>query len=239
MTSTSLDLPTRWTDIQDDELTINNVRETLGGIQDDLWVVAACLDRLVDDVEVQKNLLELGLERTEGAVGRGKEVLADVEGDGEEEEKGLTEYFQETPTDAKLTQMRTLLLLRLDRLNTYVDICRELPEELDIPEDEEEAEEEPLDEWEDDPWGEEGGEPSTPPHKSKSLAKVKPPIPLSTFILSDLLQSALLFTSKELFDAVKILLERHTTYLWPFRYRILDAIPEYSHPSGFRDILPS
>ena len=238
MASTLLDPSTRWTQIQDNELTIDDVRNTLGSIKDDLWVVAACLDRIVDDVDVQRSLLELGLERTEKVVGRGKEVIADDDCGEEGKEMGsLGEYFKETTTDAKLTWMRALLLVRLDRLNTYVEICKGLPEDQDTPGDDEEPGEEALDEWEDDPWG--GGEPPSPPRQSKFLVKVKPPISLPSFLLSDLLQCSVLFISKELFHAVRVLFERHTTYLWPFRYRILDAIPEYSHPAEYRDILPS
>ena len=234
MASTLLDLSTDWTRILDDELTINDIQNTLGGIKDDLWVVAACLDRIVDNVNVQRGLLELGLERTQKAVARGKEVIADDECGERGEEKGsLAEYFKEITTDAKLIWMRALLLVRLDRLNTYVEICK------DLPEDDEEPEEEALDEWEDDPWEEAGGEPSSPPKQSKSFVKVIPPISLSSFLLSDLFQCSIIFISKELFCAVRILLERHTTYLWPFRYRILDVIPEYSHPAEYRDILPS
>ncbi|KAJ3764922.1 hypothetical protein FB446DRAFT_709884, partial [Lentinula raphanica] len=41
---------TCWTELNDDQLTVNNVQDVLKAISDDVWVSAACTDRLVDDL---------------------------------------------------------------------------------------------------------------------------------------------------------------------------------------------
>lgn len=222
----------RWTSLPDDQLTVDNVQELLTTIQDDLWVAAACVDRLVDDVDVQRTLLKLGLQRTEGAIARGMEAFGENGGDDsvEPEEGGqeyaLVSHFRTAPTDTRLCHIRAILFGRLDRLNTFVEILKELPEG-------EEETEEVLDDWEDDPWQEVGGESVTPAKRSK------PPIPLSTFLVDDLLQISCVLASQEQYAALRILFERHGTYLWSYRLVVLDSIPEHSHPSDCRDMLPS
>lgn len=229
-------LCTRWTSLRDDELTINNVQNLLTSVGDDLWVVAACVDRLVDDVEVQRTLIQIGLERTNGAVGRGKEAHTtlgvDDSGDEGEERSGskgdqLVSYFRTVPADTQLCHVRAVLLDRLDRLNTYVEICKTLLKE------DPETPGEVLDEWEDDPWAEGGGE-SSP----KGSNVVQPPVSLSTFLIDDLLHLSCLLASRQYYSALRILFERHSSYIWPYRFTVLDSIPEYSHPSEYHDILP-
>jgi hypothetical protein len=234
---------TRWTSLQDSELTVENVRESLETIQDDLWVAAACVDRLVDDIEVQRTLLELGLERTQSAIAKGKEALAfpldpgkpgDSESVGPEvkvEQDSLVSYFRTVQADTQLCHIRAVLLERLDRLNTFVEICKELPAE------EEETEEAP-DTWEDDPWGEESGESSTSATVANKKSSVQPLIPISTFLVDDLLQISCMLASREHYAALHILFERHGSYLWAYRFTLLDNIPEHSHPSEYRDFLP-
>ncbi|KAF7985302.1 hypothetical protein HWV62_6471 [Athelia sp. TMB] len=226
---------------EDNELSTEDVQGTLAGIDDDLWVASACADRLLDDVEVQRSLLDLGLQRTEGAVERGKRALIppsspEVEGGvASPDYEPLASYFSSVSSDRRLCHMRAVLLQRLDRLNTYVEICKEMPE----AEGREEGEEEALDEWDDDPWGEESGEASTSVTPVKGRATAEPPIALSVFLEDDLLPIACLFASLQHYAAVRVLLARHDPYLWPCRFTILDSVPEYAHPSEYRGIMPS
>ncbi|KAG8930395.1 hypothetical protein FRC00_001153, partial [Tulasnella sp. 408] len=44
----------RWIDLTDDEITPDTIEEILPTITDDVWVAAACVDRVVDDVEAQR-----------------------------------------------------------------------------------------------------------------------------------------------------------------------------------------
>ncbi|KZP10526.1 Sec39-domain-containing protein [Athelia psychrophila] len=234
------DAYTRWTDLPDNELSTNDIQDTLAGIQDDLWVTSACVDRLLDDAEVQRTLLELGIQRTAGAVERGQRALIPPDSPEEQgkeevqEHEPLASYFREAPDDAKLCHMRVVLLQRLDRLNTYVELCKEMPDVEQKGEEQEEA----LDEWDDDPWGEESGEPSTPLTTTKR-STAEPPISLSLFLENDLLPISCLFASLECYGPLRVLLARHSSYLWPSRFTILNSVPEHAHPSDYRDLMPN
>ncbi|KAI0673446.1 Sec39-domain-containing protein [Trametes maxima] len=249
-TSLPSDLPSQWAPLSDDELSLDNVEHVLKPIRDDLWVSAACLDRILDDAVVQQSLLDLGLERTEAASARARSFVSRVdkgppegedgqtEGD-EEAEHGLEDrtrhaslvsYFSDDTTDAQLCRIRAVLLERLDRLNTFVEICKEAPV---VDKSEEDAIDE---EWEDDPWAETAGESSK---ATTSKSPGKPPISLSTLLASDLVETACILASQENFIALRILVERHGSALWPLRFTILDCIPEYALASEYKDLLPS
>ena len=68
-------LASHWNGLADHELTVSNVEKTLDAITDDLWAVAACADRLVDDVETQRTLLQIGIRRTDATSERVKRLL--------------------------------------------------------------------------------------------------------------------------------------------------------------------
>ncbi|KAI0652165.1 Sec39-domain-containing protein [Trametes meyenii] len=248
-TSLPLDLPSQWVALSDDELSLDNIQHVLKPIRDDLWVSAACLDRILDDAVVQQSLLDLGLERTEAASIRAQSAasrIAERLSEGEDEQSkedkelgpgpedqtrhaSLVSYFSDDVTDAQLCRMRMVLLERLDRLNSFVEICKEAPVA-------DESEEDTIDEeWEDDPWADTAGESST---ATKCKSSGKPPIPLSTLLASDLVESACVLASQEHFIALRILVERHSSTLWPYRFDILGCIPEYSLASEYRDLLP-
>ncbi|KAI0375316.1 Sec39-domain-containing protein [Pilatotrama ljubarskyi] len=248
-TSFPPDLPAQWTALSDDGISLDSVGQLLKPIRDDLWVSAACVDRILDDATVQKSLLDLGLERTDGAASRARSAAtragrlssAGEDGSGEDEDAAdgsdnrarhalLVSYFSDETTDAQLCRIRAVLLERLDRLNTFVEICREASVTDDSEEDEIDEE------WEDDPWADGPAEPS---QTSAPKSSGKPPVPLSTFLVSNLIETACLLASQENLVALRILLERHGSTLWPYRFAILDCIPEYALASEYRDLLPS
>ena len=238
-TSSAPDAPSRWTALADDEVSATTIEQLLKPINDDLWVSAACVDRILEDATVQRALLDLGVERTSAAVQRAREAAGRVEVDEEEEETGqemvdertrhtsLASYFSQEPVDAQLCRIRAVLLERLDRLNTWVEICKGAPVE---DEDEDVIDEE----WEDDPWAEDNAA-SAPPASKPGKA----PIPLSAFLAADLVETACLLASQEHFAALRILFNRHGPALWPYRFSILDCIPEYALATEYRDLLPS
>ncbi|KAF5385476.1 hypothetical protein D9757_005391 [Collybiopsis confluens] len=215
----SSDPYTRWSQTPDDELTVDGVREIFHNIPDDLWLAAASIDRCVHDIQVQRVLLQLALERTQLALERVKNLA---------EEDALVEYFKELPADAQLCHIRSLLLDRLDRLNTYVEVCGEVPEFEEGEEEEKETETD--EEWEDDPWA----ETDTPITKTAS-----PPITLVDFLSNDLMHSAFLLAVHQWFGGLRVLLQRHHAYLWPYRFALLSRIPPHVNPTKYHTLLPS
>ncbi|KAF8213179.1 secretory pathway protein Sec39-domain-containing protein [Mycena galopus ATCC 62051] len=222
-------MPSLWATLPDHELTVENVHQSLDFIKDDLYVVAACVDRLLDDAVVQRVLLDIALERTAAALRRSQATLAaDVDDSGAPEPSSrpdaLTSHFTNLAADARLCAIRALILERLDRLNTYVEICKDPPANAD------DAENTP-DEWEDDPWAESA--------QADVPKTVEAPVALSEFLTDSLLCSACLLASRQWFSGLGIMFERHSAQLWPYRFSVLDSIPEHVHPLSFRDFLPA
>ncbi|KAF8140376.1 secretory pathway protein Sec39-domain-containing protein [Boletus edulis] len=217
--------------IQDQDMTPENIRDVLSAVDDDLWVVAACVDRLVNNVDTQQSLLELGITRTNSAVHRAQAVPRISTPDAGilgVHNQVLTRYFDDAPEDGQLCRMRAVLLHRCDRLSSFVQICKDLSAEEGHSDDIDE-------EWEDDPWAEDGEtSPLSPQHRP-----VDPPIPLSDFLAEDMLGIACLFASQQQFTALRTLMLYHSSTLWPSRFAILDSIPSHIHPSEYREILPA
>ncbi|KAI0348413.1 hypothetical protein BDW22DRAFT_1410576 [Trametopsis cervina] len=235
--SSTIDLSSQWVNIPDDELTSDIVQNCLNAVADDVWVTAACVDRLLEDVSLQRTLLEIGIGRTEPAVQRAQATSDDL---AQEEDMGkdipaeegkrraLNTYFQDEPADAQLCHMRSVLLERLDRLNTYVELCQTLP-----PVDEDTGTDEIDEEWEDDPWGD-----TVEGSKTTRHTVTEPPMPLLSFMTDDLLDTACLLISLGLYSAVRVLMERHGSRLWQYRFAVLESIPEHASPTDFKDLLP-
>ncbi|KAJ7071155.1 secretory pathway protein Sec39-domain-containing protein [Mycena amicta] len=204
--------PTEWTTLATEELTVQEIRDTLTPVNDNLWVSAACVDRLTNDAIVQRVLLDMGLERTTPALKRSQAAFTDG---GE----ALLSYFHQFPADARLCAIRAVILDRLDRLNTYVEICKAAPPDIQNPEDA----------WEDeDPWAE-----------TKETQLAEPPVQLSTFLTAPLLRSTCLLASHQWFAGVKLIFDRHASHIWPHRFTILESIPEHANPLTYRSLLPA
>lgn len=228
----------QWIERSDDNITTHFIQECLGQIPENMWVAAACLDRLLDDATLQRTLLELGLKRTESALQRARAVYngsSDADG-GEHEgsrdhetvderrQTALASYFGDEPADAELCAMRPVLLDRLDRLNTFAELFKD-----SVPQQTPEVE----DEWADDPWADTEDTPS-----GLSAAHSPPPIGIVEFLTTGLVDSACFLASQGCYAAVGILLRRHGHYLWPYRLTILEAISEHALAAEYRDLLP-
>ncbi|KZT75156.1 hypothetical protein DAEQUDRAFT_761106 [Daedalea quercina L-15889] len=250
-TSTSPeDLCSQWTALDDKDLTVAKVEELLRPIPDDLWVATACADCILDDATIQRSVLDLGIERTTSAVKRAHEAYSRRSPPYEEEDlsqnasamgttaeakaqedatrhASLVSHFRDEPADAQLCLIRAVLLDRLDRLSTFVEIYEEThPKETEETLDEE---------WEDDPWADGASDTATKPPPSVS----EPPLPLSIFLTSDLLRLACLLACSEHPSSLRILMNRHGHHLWPYRFLIMDSVPEYALATQYRDILPT
>lgn len=222
----------RWQNVGDDELTVHLVRDILNVIDDDLWVAAACTDRLVNDLDVQRELLELGLSRTSLAVDRARTSLVQGSESGPLcTKRTLNAYFRQVPADAQLCQLRTIFLDRLDRLSSFVEIHKVVQLQWEKSDD--------IDsEWEDDPWDYDPEETSSS-SKPDLLPAADSRIPLSKFLVMDLVDIACFFASLELYSAVHILMTHHSSVLWPFRFVVLSSIPAHAPPSKYSELLPA
>jgi hypothetical protein len=225
------DLCAQWTDTTDEALTLNEVRNILAPVEDDLWVTVACHDRLLDNVDVQRGLLEEGLKRTGPSKERVTNLPLPVAGTSTEADETLVSYFKDEPVDAQILCLRASLLGRLDRLNTFVEITRSLAGSGS------ETGESAEPEWEEDPWGEEDEDGEDGGAKETSVSE--PPLSLFRFLVEDLLTSALLAASAASFPSLRVLFRRHWLDLDSHRFTILDAVPEHVHPSEYRDLLPA
>lgn len=223
-TDTSTNAYTAWLNLADDDLTPANVQGHLQVLQDDLWVAAACHDRLVDDAEVQQTLLTIGLQRTSPAYQRFNDALK--LSDANEENNALA-YFQDLQVDAQLCRLHGLLLRRSQRLDTFLEMCKELPETYSQSDDTD-------DDWDDDPWAETSEHQPTAP----SMESTTFPIPLSTFLTQDLLHSACRLALEQLFPSLRILLSRYGSSLWHSRFSIYDSFPAHIDPSKYHEFLP-
>ncbi|KAG8687266.1 hypothetical protein FRC08_012080, partial [Ceratobasidium sp. 394] len=243
----------RWIDLTDDELTPELIRETLLPLEDDVWVAAACADRILKDVGAQSALLELGLLRTGQAGEKVQHALEELnsksdeerdksdeetedkeEGDKGDEGQGATEtetdplkrVLTEDETSRRLLGLRLVLLRRLDLTRTYGELIANgalLPQSAPKANAEDE----------DDPWAEEGDE-------EPSLSNDESPfMSLVDFLTTDVVYTAMLFASIQRFSALKVLFTRHLTDLFPFRLMILESIPVHVSPVEYVDLLPS
>ncbi|EJD04059.1 Sec39-domain-containing protein [Fomitiporia mediterranea MF3/22] len=231
------DLVKRWLSLRDDQITEDLIQELLSPIQDDLWVTAACTDRILDDVDAQRALIDLGIQRTDSAIICAREILSTSQADTDSSkasQKALVEYFAGHVTDAHLCRIRSELLSRRDRLRTFDEVKDNAkPTLLESSESDSGTSEEG---WEDDPWADGDAEagPSSRPMKPSA-----PPIPLSVFLTEELSILCLALASQAQFPSLKALINRYPADVFPLRFEIISRIPLFIDPSNYRDLLPA
>lgn len=232
MTSNEEHLCQKWIDISDDQLESSTIDDTLGAITDDLWVVAAIADRIIDNSTLLTDLLGVALKRSESTAERlrasfvlqGAHETSDLGGHSPSSvDDDMVSYFCEQPSDARMCLLRSLLLDRKDRLDTFSEMFAasvEMPAESDNPE------------W-DDPWLD-TADLESEQHSDPGA----PPLPSSAFLTQPLVDSAHLLAARGLVGPLQVLFKRHDSALWPFRLSILACIPDHVLPSLYQDILP-
>jgi hypothetical protein len=232
MTSSEEDPCQKWIDLSDDHLESSTIEDTLGAITDDLWVVAAVADRVNVNSALLTDLLAVALKRTESTVERLRAsfVLQDAHDTSDfsgqsplSVDDDMVSYFCENPSDARMCLLRSLLLNRKDRLDTYSEMFAasvDAPTESDNPE------------W-DDPWLD-----TADIESEQQSDPGAPPLPLSAFLTQTLVESAHLLSARGLVGPLQVLFKRHGPVLWPFRLSILSCIPDHVFPSLYQDILP-
>jgi hypothetical protein len=129
----------------------------------------------------------------------------------------LLDHFRREPLDAQVCHIRARLRERLEKLNTYVELQKELVAKG--------CEDEVDDEWEDDPWADEEDLQHKGIQEDKSTT-----LSLPDFLADDLPVTALSLAAQEQLSALGVLVERHGDILFPLRFTILESIPEHVHP---------
>ncbi|KAH7344673.1 secretory pathway protein Sec39-domain-containing protein [Rhizoctonia solani] len=237
----------RWVDLSNEDITSDVIRDILFPLDDELWVAAACADRILSTVEAQTALLELGLLRTSQAGENIQAVLEDLVNSGEDsdpeeqldgaknESEGNAERIKSKEADRlrnalnedersrKLLGLRLILLQRLDLTRTYGELLASgamssQPDHNERFED-------------DDPWAEERPLPTSSP--------IPPWLSLPDFLTIDVVHLAFLCASTQRFNALKTLFTRHLHDLFPFRLHILEKIPAHVSPVEYVDLLPA
>ena len=216
-----------WSTLADEDLTPESIHTHLDPINNNYWVAAACFDRLVSDVATQRTLIDIGLQRSASALTRTHDIYSNTASSSQSQgdTNFLLDHFRREPLDAQVCHIRVCLLERLDRLNTYVELQKEL-----VVED---LESEGDDEWEDDPWADEDPRQKGSPEDKSAI------LPLPEFLTDDLFVTALSLAAQEQFPALGVLVAHHGTTLFPHRFTILGSIPEHTSPSDYRQFLPT
>ena len=215
-----------WSTLADEDLTPESVHTHLDPITNDHWVAAACFDRLVSDIATQRTLIDIGLQRSASALTRTHDIYSNTPSTSQSGGTNfLLDHFRREPLDAQVCHIRACLLERLDRLNTYVELQKELVVK-DTGSDGD-------DEWEDDPWADEDLQQKGDPEDKSDI------LPLPEFLTDDILVTAFSLAAQEQFPALDVLVARHGTTLFPHRFTILGSIPEHTSPSDYRQLLPT
>jgi len=232
MTTGKQDLCQKWLDLPNDELNASTINDVLSAMLDDLWVVTAVADRIVDNPTTLYDLVGVAIQRSEGTVERLRHSfsLQDCQDGGQDSSSvdasdDLVSYFRENPSDARICLLRSVLLDRKDRADTFVEMFGKSVSA--------EGESEPPADWDDDPWLDTGDA-----ETGQRPSETAPPLSLFTFLSQSLVDSARLLAARESLNPLQVLLKRHGTSIWPHRFTILECIPAHVSPSYYEQLLP-
>ncbi len=206
----------RWRALQDGELTSDDVNDILFDVSDDLWVISACVDRVVDSVDVQRDLLNLGLKRSLPSTKRIQLAVEEIliSGVHSSLSECAASYFATHPEDQRVCDMRRLLLQRRDLLLTYQEIAHSLQDEAYADEN-------------GDPWNLEG-----------EFGVSRTPLTLSSILLGNIVHTAMTMAMSHEHSALVILFRRHWNALSPHRFAILKAYLNMLIPTRFWSSFP-
>jgi neuroblastoma-amplified sequence len=235
MSSSEQDPCQTWVGLPNDQLDAPTINQVLGAITDNLWVIAAVTDRIIDEPGPLYDLLGMALKRSEGTVERlrnsfvSQDSLETSSVGGHDPssirvDDELVSYLRENPPDARICLLRSILLDRKDRVDTFVEMSAANNATHGVSET--------PGEWDDDPWAADDAETDQKPSPSA------PPFSLSTFLTQSLVDSACLLATKEAFDSLQILCKRHGPSVWPHRLTVLECIPAHVPPSDYQELLP-
>ncbi|KAI0002081.1 hypothetical protein BJV77DRAFT_1146898 [Russula vinacea] len=224
-----------WLDVSDNELDTSIINDVLGAITDDLWVVAAVADRIIDNPSLLHDLLGIALKRSQSIVERLRNSFAfqdpqEICASGGQDsssvyvDEDMVSYFRENASDARICVLRSVLLDRKDRVETFMEMSA-----VNVAAH---GESEAPAEWDDDPWID------ADPESDQQPSQRPLPLSLSTFLSQSLVDSACLLATRESFGSLQILFKRHGSSIWPYRLTILAFIPTHLSPLCYQEFLP-
>lgn len=87
----------------------------------------------------------------------------------------------------------------------------------------------------DDPWAENDAEPEPgpprPQSRAQSLLAAEPPIDAATFVLQDIVLSALGLATAAHMKALRVVCQRHSDEIWPYRLSVIESVPGWMSPA--------
>ncbi|KAK9721898.1 hypothetical protein K7432_003052 [Basidiobolus ranarum] len=191
------------------KVSAKSIAKFLDNIQDRNWVIETCLMRIPDDTEAAKLLLEYGLKETAHVL----EVLSQFQDD----------FSQLSSEQLLQCRYRVAFLKYLDRLKTMVEIMDTV--------------EKPSKNQANSTNSADGNEYS----KANEEQLVEEGSFAEDFIYFrevNIIEQALQYAAIEKYSPLKILFTRHGSELLPYRFAILNQIPEIADPLSYRDFLP-
>ena len=230
-------------------LTPQLVTDLLSAVEDKDWVAAAALQaaRGARGASTVKVAIKEGLAAVEElakASEQLQEVLAETENAGAGEH--LRELCEADEAVRKLCSQKRELLELSDRVETWVEVwgaADDVPvaaaptptTAADGPSSSDDDDEEEGEGWGDLDLPPSPSLPSTAFEASSDSAS-RPSLP--TFVSRPLLDTALALAASAKLEALAKLCLHHSEELWPSRFELLDAVPEWEEPSAYLSLLP-
>ncbi|KAF9201793.1 hypothetical protein BGZ49_008001 [Haplosporangium sp. Z 27] len=230
------------------QINAETVSTLLDKITDKQWVLASCIDRVTDDQESTRTLLEYGLKLTESLMDdiiKRCELSTDVKIDwigAAASGRPMGPKAGQTLLAAQLNEKEILwckyrwyFLKYLDRLSTFAELTSAEKESRER--DEAKASRIKLQK----PSVQDPLDPLSALYDDVEYKA--PPLPLltgsfNTFKDVDLSGQARLYAEAEFIEGIRILFTRHNHETWPWRLAILNRIPETCPTDLYRELLP-
>src|SRR5258705_7114184 len=229
-----MDVFDRWNATTDDELTTELVEDYFSQHLDELYIASSAVDRLVNDAKLQRLILHNGLKSTESAVDTGKNLLdttslpCDVDSEAGYDGEEVTSFPQPPHASIgvrderliRLLSLRYIILRRLHLVDTFEYLTSD-------PSWSTHVEGTGAGGHDFDPWDNEG------PHAKAMIPSIVPPFSLPDLLTHDVLGTALQLADDCQFEILRLLMDKHSADLFPYRLAILEAIPLHAHPMVF------
>lgn len=234
-------------------------------ILDKQWLASATLQLApsLDDPDTLRAVLQAGLEATDSVINTTEELSEAVE---RHDVAALKELSAVDDDVRRLCLVRRALLELGDKLKTWDEVwggdgllpragtpdtptMRKRGDNKNPQEEGTAGKKDGSEDEEDAAWG----DMSIPSESSENDSDDEDPSPtpparelvddpaqptLSSFVAQPVIATALILSASNEIPALKILCTRHTDEVWPSRFDLIDAIPEWEDPAEYASLLP-